>query len=88
MAGILILEEDEAVRVLAQSVLQEHSHETFSANTIDQAAALLGSGKNKISICCSLETEFQGEIQCGWSSRERPSSDVPNLLCSTHQQAS
>lgn len=63
MAGILIVEEDEAIRVLAQSILEEHNHSIFSANTTDQAAALLESGRN-IQLLFT-ETELQGEIQSG-----------------------
>jgi DNA-binding NtrC family response regulator len=46
MAGILILEDEEAVRVLAESVLQEHGHSTLSASTVEQAKALVASDKN------------------------------------------
>jgi len=63
MARILIVDEDEAIRVLAQSILEEHNHSTFSATTPDQAAALLESGRD-INLLFT-ETELQGEIQSG-----------------------
>ena len=41
MARILIVEDEEQVRVLAQSYLREQGHDTLSAATMEQALALL-----------------------------------------------
>ena len=41
MAAILVVEDEEQVRVLAESYLREQGHETFSAATRDQALAVL-----------------------------------------------
>jgi len=41
MAAILVVEDEEHVRVLAESYLREQGHETFSAATRDQALAVL-----------------------------------------------
>ncbi len=41
MAVILVVEDEEQVRVLAQSILQEAGHRTLSAATVDQALALV-----------------------------------------------
>ena len=41
MSRILIVEDEEQVRVLAESCLQEHGHHTLSAATMEQALALL-----------------------------------------------
>jgi len=41
MVAILIVEDEEQVRVLAESYLREQGHETFSAATKDQALAVL-----------------------------------------------
>jgi DNA-binding NtrC family response regulator len=41
MAVVLVVEDEEQVRVLAESILQESGHETLSASAIDQALALL-----------------------------------------------
>jgi CheY-like chemotaxis protein len=41
MAIVLIVEDEEQVRVLADSILQEHGHKTRSAGTSEQAIALL-----------------------------------------------
>ncbi len=42
MAVILVVEDEEQVRVLAESILTELGHQTLSASTVDQALALLG----------------------------------------------
>ena len=41
MAVVLIVEDDDQVRVLAESFLQTEGHKTLSAATIEQALALL-----------------------------------------------
>ena len=41
MARILIVEDEEQVRVLAQGVIQEMGHETLTAGNLDEATALL-----------------------------------------------
>lgn len=41
MARILIVEDEEQVRVLAESYLREQGHETLSAATMEQALAVL-----------------------------------------------
>jgi DNA-binding NtrC family response regulator len=41
MAVVLIVEDEEQVRVLAESYLQEHGHQTVSAATADEALAAL-----------------------------------------------
>ena len=41
MAIILVVEDEEQVRVLAQSILQDAGHRTLSAATVDQALALV-----------------------------------------------
>jgi CheY-like chemotaxis protein len=41
MAIILVVDDEEQVRVLAESILQDLGHQTLSAATIDQALALI-----------------------------------------------
>jgi CheY-like chemotaxis protein len=41
MAVVLVVEDDEQVRVLAEAFLQENSHKTLSASTAEEAIALL-----------------------------------------------
>ena len=45
MAFIMIVEDDEQVRVLAEGVLQEGGHKTLSAGSVDQALALIEGGE-------------------------------------------
>lgn len=45
MAAILVVEDEEQVRVLAESYLREQGHETFSAATKEQALAILDVAK-------------------------------------------
>jgi two-component system cell cycle sensor histidine kinase/response regulator CckA len=41
MAVVLIVEDEEPLRVLAESIIQDHGHTTLSASTLEQAIALL-----------------------------------------------
>jgi DNA-binding NtrC family response regulator len=41
MAVILVVDDQEQVRVLAESILRESGHQTLSAATVDQALALV-----------------------------------------------
>ena len=41
MAIVLIVEDEEQVRVLAESIIQDQGHTTLSASTLEQAIALL-----------------------------------------------
>src|ERR1700736_1505751 len=45
MAVVLIVEDEDQVRVLAESYLQEHGHQTRPASTVPEALALLDSGE-------------------------------------------
>ena len=61
MARILIVEDDEQVRVLAESILQEHGHTTLSADTLEQAIALLD-GEEQPDVLFT-DIELHGDIQ-------------------------
>ena len=41
MAVVLIVEDEEPLRVLAESIIQDRGHTTLSASTLEQAIALL-----------------------------------------------
>ena len=43
MSTVLVVEDEEQVRVLAESLLQEYEHQTRSASSVDEAIALLES---------------------------------------------
>jgi CheY-like chemotaxis protein len=45
MAVVLVVEDQEQVRVLAQSILDEGGHKTLSASTTDEALALIQTGQ-------------------------------------------
>jgi DNA-binding NtrC family response regulator len=45
LARMLIVEDDEQVRMLAESILQDAGHETCSAATRTEARAIIDSGK-------------------------------------------
>jgi DNA-binding NtrC family response regulator len=63
VADIMIVEDEEPVRVLVESVLQGHGHNTLSAGTVDQASALLESDKS-IDLLFT-EIGLQGDVQSG-----------------------
>ena len=63
MARILIVEDDDQVRVLAEGILQDGGHTTLSASTVDQALALLEDGE-KVDLIFS-DIGLQSDIQAG-----------------------
>lgn len=76
MARILIVEDEEQVRVLAESILQEHGHDTLSASTIEQAMALLGDQQIDLLFTdIGLHDDLQAGLRLGQDAKER----VPGL---------
>jgi CheY-like chemotaxis protein len=69
MATILIVEDEEVLRVLAESILQEHAHQTLSAGTIEQAVALL-EGDSQIDILFT-DLSLHGDNQAGLTLGQR-----------------
>ena len=63
MAVVLVVEDEDQVRVLAESCLQEHGHKTLSASTIPEALALLDS-KEPIDVLFT-DIGLKGEIHAG-----------------------
>ena len=63
VALILIVEDDEQVRVLAEGVLLDHGYKTLSAATTDQALALVEGGE-KIDLLFT-DIGLQSDIQAG-----------------------
>jgi CheY-like chemotaxis protein len=64
MPVVLTVEDDEQVRVLAESILKGEGYETLSANGVNEALALLRSDQ-KIDILFTdiqLGTDFQGGL--------------------------
>lgn len=80
MARILIVEDDDQVRVLAEGILQDGGHQTLSASTSDQALALLEDGE-KVDVIFS-DIGLQSDIQAGLMLAQeavKRRSDVPVL---------
>ena len=65
MATILLVEDEEQVRVLAESFLQTVGHTTLSAGTVDQTLALLA-GTDPIDLLFT-DLIIQGESEAGLS---------------------
>jgi CheY-like chemotaxis protein len=64
MPVVLTVEDDEQVRVLAESILKEEGYETLSANNVNEALALLRSDQ-KIDVLFTdiqLANDFQGGL--------------------------
>ncbi len=64
MANILVVEDDEQVRVLTESFLREQGHTTFSAATLEEAIAVLEDKQNKIDVLFT-DVSLQGDLQAG-----------------------
>ena len=77
MAQILIVEDEEQVRVLAESILQENGHTTLSASTSDQALAVLENGEQVDLIFTDIG--LQSEIQAGLALAQEAVKKTPNL---------
>ena len=63
MANILLVEDEEQVRVLAESFLQIAGHTTLSAGSVDQALALLETGEPVDLVFIDLK--LQGDNEAG-----------------------
>ena len=63
MALVLIVEDEEQVRVLADSILQEDGHKTLTADTTEQALAILESGE-KVDVLFT-DIGLHGDNQAG-----------------------
>ena len=63
MAVILIVEDEEQVRVLADSFLQSEGHETLSAATIEQALVLI-EGDKPLDLLF-VELKIQDDVEGG-----------------------
>jgi DNA-binding NtrC family response regulator len=63
MATILIVEDDDQVRVLAEGVLNEDGNKTLSASTVDHALAIL-EGDEKVDLIFT-DMGLQSDIEAG-----------------------
>jgi DNA-binding NtrC family response regulator len=77
MAVVLIVEDEEQVRVLAESFLQSEGHETVSAATADEAMAALDVTEHVDLLFTDLA--LHGEIHAGLDLARRAVERRPDL---------
>jgi DNA-binding NtrC family response regulator len=77
MACVLIVEDEDQVRVLADSYLQQQGHKTFSASTIDGALALLD-GDQDIDLLF-VDISLHDDIRAGLELAKRAAERRPEL---------
>ncbi len=73
MAVVLIVEDEAQVLLLAESYLQEHGHETFSASTMAEASAIL-ERPNKVDVLFTdlgLRDDLQAGLELAKAAVER-----------------
>jgi DNA-binding NtrC family response regulator len=65
MAVVLVVEDEEQVRVLAESILQEAGHETISAANVEESSILLQSDHaiDLLFVDLGMDEDFQGGIR-------------------------
>jgi CheY-like chemotaxis protein len=63
MAVVLVVEDEEQVRVLAQSILDESGHKTLSASSTDEALALIQTGR-QIDLLFT-DVELSRDVEAG-----------------------
>ncbi len=76
MAVVLIVEDEEQVRVLAESYLQEQGHQTVSAATADEALATLDITERVDLLFTDIG--LHGELRAGLDLAKQRSSAGPN----------
>ena len=73
MAVILIVEDEDQVRVLAEGILQDSGYTTLSASNFDQALALV-EGPERIDLIFT-DIGLQSDIQAGLMLAQEPSNE-------------
>jgi two-component system, cell cycle sensor histidine kinase and response regulator CckA len=77
MAVVLIVEDEDQVRILAESILQERGHTTLSAGTVEQAIALLdGKGKPELLF---TDIGLHSDLQAGLNLAQEAFKRLPGL---------
>jgi hypothetical protein len=84
MACVLIVEDEDQVRVLADSYLQQQGHKTFSASIIDGALALLD-GDQDIDLLF-VDISLHDDIRAGLELAKQRRSVALNSKCSTRPE--
>jgi DNA-binding NtrC family response regulator len=78
VATILIVEDEEQVRVLAECALQDHGHKTLTAATVDEALALL-KGEEPIDVLFT-DISLMDQVQGGLALAQQASELRPGLV--------
>jgi DNA-binding NtrC family response regulator len=77
MAVVLIDEDEEPLRVLAESIIQERGHITLSASTVDQALALL-EGDQTVELLFT-DLGLHNDLQAGLTAAQEAIKRIPGL---------
>jgi DNA-binding NtrC family response regulator len=77
MAVVLIVEDEEPLRVLAESIIQERGHTTLSANTVEQALALI-EGDQTVELLFT-DLGLHDDLQAGLTAAQEAVKRIPGL---------
>jgi CheY-like chemotaxis protein len=77
MATVLLAEDDDQVRVLAESYLEEHGHEVLSAGTAPGVVALLDKSSQVDLLFTNVD--LKGEIAAGIELAHEAVNRIPDL---------
>lgn len=84
MATVLLAEDDDQVRVLAESYLEEHGHEVLSAGTAPGAIALLDKSSRVDLLFTNVD--LKGEIAAGIELAHEAVNRIPEFESALHDQ--
>jgi DNA-binding NtrC family response regulator len=77
MAVVLIVEDDDPVRVLAESIIQDRGHTTLSASTVEQALALL-EGEQTVDLLFT-DLGLHDDLEAGLTAAQEAVNRIPGL---------
>jgi CheY-like chemotaxis protein len=86
MSLVLIVEDEDALRVLAESIIQHHGYEALSAGTVEQAIALL-EGDQKLDLLFT-DLGLRDDLQAGLTAAQEAVKRIPGLAGSLHHRRS
>jgi DNA-binding NtrC family response regulator len=77
MAVVLIVEDEEPLRVLAESIIQHRGHTTLSASTFEQAIAILDG--HQIVELLFTDLGLHDDLQAGLTAAQEAVKRIPGL---------
>jgi DNA-binding NtrC family response regulator len=77
MAVVLIVEDDDPKRVLAESIIQDRGHTTLSASTVEQALALL-EGEQRVDLLFT-DLGLHDDLEAGLKAAQAAVERIPGL---------